>query len=196
MSTAPRFHSLVLALLALAGATWPQAADTQVRRCAGPTGELIYTDRECHSIGASDRLLQVPPSTHSGSAYRGGCSRHLRDLVYGLAAAIGAGDVNRLALYYDWAGMSTRQAYAVMGRLEGVAKRPLVDVLPVYANPPPILSEDGTVLDPNTDGYYPQTVRRGAPVALRIEQTFGNQYTPSRTIFGLRRRMGCWWVRL
>lgn len=196
MPTAPCFRLLVPALLALACSAWPHAADAQVRRCAGPTGELIYTDRECRSIGATDRLLRVPPSTYAGSAYRGGCSRHLSDLVYGLTAAIGAGDVNRLALYYDWAGMSTRQAYAVMGRLEGVATRPLVDVLPVYPSPPPILSEDGTVLDANSDGYYPQTVRRGAPIALRVEQTFGNQYTPSRTIFGLRRRMGCWWVRL
>lgn len=195
MPNAPRFRLLLPTLLALVANAWPHAAGAQVRRCASPTGELIYTDRECRSIGATDRLLRVPP-VHAGSAYRGGCSRQLSDLVYGLTAAIGAGDVNRLALYYDWTGMSTRQAYAVMGRLEGVAQRPLVDVLPVYPSPPPILSEDGSVLDANTDGYYPQTVRRGAPVALRVEQTFGDQYTPSRTIFGLRRRMGCWWVRL
>lgn len=190
----PRILAAGLLLLACL-CPW-SGVEAQVRRCTGPSGELIYTDRECSSIGASDRLLRMPGIGHAGSAYRGGCSRQLSDLVHGLTAAIGAGDVNRLALFYDWAGMSTRQGYAVMGRLEGIAGRPLVDVLPVYPQPPPILAADGTVLDANLDGYYPQTVRRGAPIGLRLEQTFSNGYTPSRTTFGLRKRLGCWWIRL
>ena len=172
----------------------PLAVQAQVRRCAGPTGETIYTDRTCAEIGATDRL--VKPASHAPSAYRGGCSRRLSELVYGVSDAIEAGDVNRLALYYDWAGMSTRQGYAVMARLEGIAKRPLLDVLPVYSRPPPILAEDGTVLDGNADGYYPQTSVRRTPVGLRLEQTFGSNATPARTFLGLRKRLGCWWVSL
>ena len=188
-------RSLLLPLL-LAATLWPVGADAQVRRCAGPTGEQIYTDRNCSDIGAVDRLMRTPGAGYAPSAYRGGCSRRLNELVYGLSSAIDAKDVNRLALLYDWAGMSTRQGYAVMGRLEGIVRRPLVDILPVYPRPPPILTEDGTVFDANADGYFPQVTTRGAPVALRVEQTFGNGVTPSRTVFGLRKRLGCWWLTL
>jgi hypothetical protein len=36
---------------------------------------------------------------------------------------------------------------------------------------------------------------RRAPVALRLEQTLGNGVTPSRTVFGLTRHYGCWWIK-
>ena len=188
MPTRLRFL-LVIALLLL-----PLAAQAQVRRCAGGNGETIYTDRTCTEIGATDRLLRS--AGHAPSAYRGGCSRRLSELVYGVSGAIEAQDVNRLALYFDWAGLSTRQGYSVMARLDGIARRPLIDILPVYARPPPILADDGSVFDSNADGYYPQTTVRRAPVGLRLEQTFGNGVTPARTVLGLRKRLGCWWVSL
>ncbi|QWP76672.1 hypothetical protein J5226_24360 [Lysobacter sp. K5869] len=37
--------------------------------------------------------------------------------------------------------------------------------------------------------------RRPAPVALRLEQTMANGVTPSRTVFGLTRHFGCWWIK-
>lgn len=39
------------------------------------------------------------------------------------------------------------------------------------------------------------TPRRRAPVGLRLEQTLGNGITPSRTVFGLTRHFGCWWIK-
>ncbi|MGO1000136.1 hypothetical protein [Lysobacter sp. CA196] len=36
---------------------------------------------------------------------------------------------------------------------------------------------------------------RRTPVALRLEQTMANGVTPSRTVFGLYRHFGCWWIR-
>lgn len=184
---------LLFALFALG--LWPSQAGAQVRRCAGPTGELIYTDRNCTDIGATDRLARTPGAGYA-TPYRGGCSRRLNDLVYGITSAIDARDVNRLATLYDWAGMSTRQGYAVMTRLDGIVRRPLLDIMPVYARPPPVVAEDGTVLDANADGYFPQTTVKRAPIGLRLEQTFSNGNTPSRTVFGLRKRLGCWWVSL
>ncbi len=183
---------LLLALIACALRAAPVQA--QVRRCVGPTGELIYTDRQCNEIGATERALHAPGAGRMSPAYRGGCARRLSDLVYGVTGAIEARDANRLALYYDWAGMSTRNAYAVMTRLDGIVHRPLLDVIPVYPPSPPILAADGSVADANADGYFPQTTVRRAPVGLRLEQTFSNGITPSRTVFGLRKRLGCWWV--
>lgn len=37
---------------------------------------------------------------------------------------------------------------------------------------------------------------RPRPVALRLEQTLAGTATPSRTVFGLRRSFGCFWVSL
>lgn len=189
-----RMLARCLAPLALAAAPWPQPLQAQVQRCVSPAGEPVYTDRKCSEIGANERLAS--PSGHPLTAYRGGCSRRLRDVVYGVTSAIEARDVNRLALLYDWAGMSTRQGYAVMTRLDGIVNRPLVDILPVYADPPPVTGADGTVVDRNADGYFPQTTVRRAPVGLRLEQTFSNGVTPARTTFGLRKRLGCWWLSL
>ena len=177
--------------VALAGAIPATAARAEVHRCTTPNGESVYTDKSCSAIGAIDRL----PRTQAGPAgasrlYRSSCSRTLQDLVYELTSAIDSRDVNRLAGVYDWAGMSSTRANDVMDRLDAIAQRPLVDVLPVMPRAP---DEDGTLVDGE---YYPQDAVRRAPVGLRLEQTIGKSATPSRTVLGLRRYMDCWWVRL
>lgn len=148
-------------------------ATAQVRRCVTPQGDAIYTDRPCEALGAVERpAAHGPPPV---APYRGGCARTLRDLVFELGSAINANDVNRLAGLYHWTGMSTRQAYAAVGRLDAVARRPLIDIVPLM---------------PGTAGGD-----RAAPVGLRLEQTLANGITPSRTVFGLQRHFGCWWLR-
>jgi hypothetical protein len=177
---------LLLCLLALTAAwSWPFPAAAQVRRCAGPDGTSIYTDRKCADIGAIDRL---PRATGAGAArlYRTGCSRNLQDLVFEITTAIDSRDVNRLAGVYHWVGMSSRTGYSVMRRLDAIAKRPLVDIIPIAP-----ASTEGVDGD-----YYPQAVVRRAPTGLRLEQTLANGSTPSRTVLGLRRHLGCWWVSL
>lgn len=166
-------------------------ARAEVHRCTTPGGESVYTDKRCGDIGAIDRL----PRTQAGPAgasrlYRSSCSRTLQDLVYELTSAIDSGDVNRLAGVYDWAGMSSSRANDVMDKLDAIARRPLVDVLPVMPRAP---GDDGTLVDGE---YYPQDTVRRAPVGLRLEQTIGKSAAPSRTVLGLRRYMDCWWVRL
>src|SRR3546814_3013525 len=117
---------LVLALVAV---LWSLPGEAQIRRCSGPYGDTIYTDRTCADVGATERPA---PSVHSpvygGKAWARGCSRSLRDLVFEVTAAIDSRDVNRLAAVYNWTGMSNRNGYAVLGRLDGIAKRPLLEV--------------------------------------------------------------------
>ena len=194
----PSFRALFLASLALPACVATllagvpaTVARAEVHRCTTPDGGSVYTDKRCSDIGAVERL----PRAQAGSAgashlYRSSCSRTLRDLVYELTTAIDSRDVNRLAGVYDWNGMSTSSAYAVMGRLDAIAQRPLVDVLPVMPHVP---GEDGTLVDGE---YYPQATVRRKPVGLRLEQTIGKSATPSRTVLGLRRHLDCWWVRL
>lgn len=187
------FIQLVFASLLLWGAiAWP--AQAQVHRCVNAMGEMVYTDRRCEDVGATERL--APAATLGRqSQLRGVCSRRLRDLVTTVQLAVDSKDANMLASVYDWTGMSTSGGYALMERLEQIAQRPLLDILPIYPRPAPILAADGSVVDDNLDGYYPQATRR-TPTGLQLLQTFSNGHTASRTVFGLRKKMGCWWVRM
>ena len=191
---------LTLALLmgaCLCGSTIPAHAQKKVQRCTTMGGETIYTDKRCEDVGGMDRLPRVTSGGMGGSSiYRSGCSRTLSDLVYQITAAIENNDVNRLASVYQWADVSNASASRILDKLEAIVERPLVDIVPVRPQPPPIVDEDGTVIDENEDGYYPQTTARARPVGLRLEQTLKNGSTPSRTYLGLRRSYNCFWVSL
>ena len=176
----------------------PSPAHAQkVRRCTSIGGEAVYTDRRCEDIGAMDRLPRAASAGAGGSSlYRGGCSRTLSDLVYQISSAVEAKDVNRLASVYQWSGISNESANRILDRLEAIAQRPLVDIVPIRPRPPPIVDENGIVIDENSDGYYPQTTVRQRPVGLRLEQTLANGSTPSQTVFGLHRSYNCFWISL
>ncbi len=193
-----RYFSLCVLLLTaglLGAATHAHAQN--VKRCETPGGETVYTDKPCEDIGAMDRLPQVSAADSGGaSLYRGGCSRTLSDLVYQITAAVQNKDVNRLASVYQWSGISDSGANRILNRLEAIVERPLVDIRPVRPPPPPIVDENGVVVDSNQDGYYPQTVTRQRPVGLRLEQTLKNGSTPSSTVFGLQRSYNCFWISL
>ncbi len=187
---------ILLASLCALSLLKPNTAQAQVRRCAGADGTLVFTDRKCEDVGATERLPRDATLPGAGRGYRGGCSRNLQDLIYEMTAAIDSRDVNRLASLYHWVGMSSRGSYGVMGRLDGIAQRPLVDIVALQPIRRIVVqSDDGTrsSVDP---GYYPQASANRTPVALRVEQTLANGITPSRTVFGLRRHLGCWWVTL
>lgn len=174
----------------------PARAQDPVQRCTTMTGETVYTDKRCEDIGAMDRLPDPATASTRGASglYRGTCSRTLSDLVAQITAAVDARDVNRLAGIYQWNGISDRSAHRILDQLEAVVQRPLIDIVPIRPATP-VLAEDGSVLDANTDGYYPQTTPQ-RPVGLRLEQTLKNSATPSRTVFGLRRAYNCFWITL
>ncbi len=212
----------MLSLLA-AAAWWPSHAAAQVRRCTGPDGSPVYTDRPCEYIGAVERLPRSQIAQSGARGYRGGCARTVRDLVYELTAAFDGHDANRLAGVVHWVGMSTRTAYSQMGRLDALTRRSLIDIVPVYPAMHVVATQDvsptstsGVSLPFSLEGHgqdapgaessppmqeaveeiYPQATRTRPPIALRIEQTMANGSTPSRTVFGLQRHLGCWWIRL
>ncbi len=173
----------------------------QVHRCVDAEGRTVFSDRRCIDIGAAPR---IPPATQDAGEPRrlgSGCPRTLGDLVAELGAAIRNNDVNRLSSLYDWAGHSNAAAGRTLDRLESIAARPLVDIVPVY--PGNAYEDDGAApqapTDPPADAPMASPVApppRPRPTALRLEQTLANGSTPSRTVFGLRRSFGCFWVRL
>lgn len=213
-----RFCALVLLLIA--ASLWPRAAQAQIRRCVGADGAAVFTDRRCEDIGSVDSLPRTPAAAagakSSDRGYRGGCARNLQDLVFQMTSAIESHDANRLAGVYHWTGMSGSTGYSVLERLDAIARRPLVDIVPVMSTPaapsvPPsepawvVASDDAAPADaepgseltpvPPDPDYYPQTSVRRTPVALRVEQTLSNGSTPSHTVFGLIRHFGCWWIK-
>jgi len=167
----------LICLVLLCGA-FPAGA--VVRRCVAADGTLVFTDRRCADVGAVER---APPAATIGITarpVRNACLRSLRDLVDELNLAIDSRDVNRLAGLYNWAGLSTRSGYQLMDRLQVVVERPLVAITP---------------LGPR-DADADDAGARRAPSGLRLEQTLANGSTPARTVLGLRRTQGCWWITL
>lgn len=149
----------------------------QVRRCALADGTTVFTDQRCDVIGAVERTAPAPGAPQLRS-YRPACPRTLRDLAFEVSSAVEAHDVNRLAGVYLWNGMGTREAYALMDRLQAIADRPLVDVQPIWPG--------GADDDPTTPTR--------PPVGLRLEQTSARGSTPMRAVFGLRKYLDCWWI--
>lgn len=176
-----RHFGLLLLLLVLPA----HRVEAQVRRCTMTDGTAVFTDRRCSDLGAQERRPTAAALPPVALKRAGTCMRSVRELVFELTSAIDSHDANRLASLYHWTGMGTDQAYAVLQRLDAVAQRPLLEVRPVY---PRSAGSD----DPE---FYPQTVVRQTPVALRLEQTLGRGITPSRTVFGLQQHFGCWWIR-
>ena len=193
--TAPACALLVTLAVAVA---FPALAHAEIRRCTRPDGGTVYTDRSCESLGAIEvRRPAVPDG--GGLApprYRGGCARRRDDRVFEVGAAIDSGDTNRLARSYHWPGMSTRNGYAVIERLDAIARRPLVDVAPQYPQvvAPVATTPWGTTSAPAGAPPPPRSPSR--PDSLRITQTLADGITPSTTVFGLRRHMDCWWITL
>lgn len=218
MSFSRRSLLLLLSLLAV-GALWSGDVRAQqpLNRCTGPSGNTIYTDKPCDAIGASERL----PRGATAGAYglrRGSCARNLQDLVYEITAAIDNRDVNRLGAVYHWVGQSAESGDRILDQLQAIVDRPLVDIVPlrgaVAEAPLPEPGTDAPLAPPMAAAAAPATpaevdtatgaaapqppprLLRRAPVGLRLEQTLGKGSTPSRTVFGLRRHLDCWWITL
>ena len=119
MPRPPLSNAILLALFAIASLHAGTAA-AQVRQCMGSDGSVVYTDRQCVDIGASERLV-TPGVMGGGARLHRGCARSVQDLAYALSNAIYASDVNQLAGVYDWAGMSTANGYRLMARLEAMS---------------------------------------------------------------------------
>lgn len=218
----PRASAAFLLLLG-ACAAWPASA--QIRRCVTEDGGHVYTDRACKDIGATERAPRPSSAQPGGRAIRRDCSRNLQDLVHELTASIDGKDVNRLAGIYHWPGTSARSAYAIMGRLDAIVNRPLIDVSALYPAPPapvpvapasdplswrspadaaaaqvPAASTADDLGPALPDAVRAAAVRqqatRRAPTRLVVDQTVANRITPLQTVFSLRRHLDCWWVSL
>ncbi|MEG0184340.1 MAG: DUF4124 domain-containing protein [Stenotrophomonas sp.] len=188
---------LLLCALCLPAPVLAQAQ--RVNRCTNAQGQTVFTDRRCDALGATERMPTRTPTVGNTGIYRAGCARRLSELTGQIRDAVSQQDVNRLSSIYLWNNVSNATANQIIGRLESVVQRPLVDIAPVYPT-----SDEGAVVAtdaapvPGSDGQpvAEVTPRRPRPVGLRLEQTLGSTATPARTVFGLRRQYGCFWITL
>ena len=193
-----------------------------LRRCVGPDGGTIFTDRRCEDLHA---VASVPP----GSAERPAvavrvrsCARNQSDLLFGVRAALENGDANRLADFYHWTGMGTAQGYRLMDRLSAFSKRPVVDVqLVSTADPRGYASADfefsrtpvedvevdaesiddsfdveASLAEPGAESAVAPARRPRAADLRRVDQMRGEADLESETTyFHLLNNAGCWWMQ-
>jgi hypothetical protein len=178
----------------------PASAQAQrVNRCTNAQGQTVFTDRRCDALGATERMPARTPTVGNTGIYRAGCARRLSELTGQIRDAVSQQDVNRLSSIYLWNNVSNATANQIIGRLESVVQRPLVDIAPVYpaSDEEPLVATDAApVLGSDGQPLAEVTPRRPRPVGLRLEQTLGSTATPARTVFGLRRQYGCFWITL
>lgn len=189
---------LLLSLCMLCWAPWAQAQAQRVNRCTNAQGETVFTDRSCDALGATARMPPRGDPVGNTGIYRAGCARRLSELTGQIRDAVSLQDVNRLSSIYLWGNVSNAAANQIIGRLESVVQRPLLDIAPVYpevAAPTPLPVDPNATLVEAVEAAAPQA-SRPRPIGLRLEQTLGTTATPARTVFGLRRQYGCFWITL
>lgn len=197
-----RFAVLIIASIAAGSA---HGADV-IHRCLAADGTTVYTDRPCDESGArpvapaqpqredGDASIErrAPGSTHGsggamslGGAGRSDCVRRTDTLLFEVRAAVEAGNVNRLAGVYDWAGKSSNAAEGILDRLARITSRPLASVEFRYQAPDPYA-------DPSLPLPPQEEVR---PIGVHIEQLAPGDIVPTfEEDLRLVRNAACWWV--
>lgn len=192
-----RFSFLLLLLSLCSVSSIVHAQSPRLNRCTDAQGQSVYTDRPCDSVGARSRL---PPPAPTGSTLPrdtlgARCPRRLSELVEALRTGIVSNDVNRLSSLYPWGAVSDAGAQRILGQLESLARRPLVDVVPVYPRQDQVaVPEEGQ--SPAAQGSDPEPPAVRHPVGLRLEQTLPGSVARASTVLGLRRQYGCFWITL
>lgn len=188
------YSALLLAASALAAVCAPASGSAQVRRCTGPDGGTIYTDRACAAVGATSSVPRQPQG--QSTLPRISCQRQLRGLIQDLSFAIHQRDTNRLAGLYHWQGLSQSGGYQILERLDAIAQRPLVNITAQRPAQQVVAQERTGFTGWISARDIPTAAPERPPTSLRVDQTGATGGGTVTTVFGLRRHLGCWWVSL
>ena len=172
---------------------------TGIRRCTSPDGSILYTDRDCASFGATDRL--PPPGSQrrgSGGAIasskgvvtagtRPECAASPDALVRSLGVAWQSRDVNQVAGLVNWHGTGSGTAHRVLRQLRDALKQEPLDIT---LEAPPVWSEiPDPYGGPSTFAEQPGST----PTNVRVDRVDAEGWDDSLR-FGLRRDLGCYWL--
>lgn len=180
-----RYRFVLLILFSIAALPAHAAG---LNRCIGADNTTIFTDQSCADLGAIVRPGSAPTTSVAapGRLRAHGCARTSDDLLEGLRTAFEAGDVNQVAAFYHWPGITNAGAESILKRLKVLAGRPLISAELIRQHPPQ-----------DADGF--PTVASGRQSEARgielIQERSGADGAPMRTVFALTQYMGCRWVR-
>ncbi|MBB5208955.1 DUF4124 domain-containing protein [Chiayiivirga flava] len=169
-----------------------QLADAAVRRCIGPDGGTIYTDRPCDQFNAREQAT-APPSLSPDAVVdldnpglvRSDCARGADSLLFDLRRAVESADINAIAGLYHWPGIGGRTAVFVMNRLEDAVADPGATVELVYP-------ESAFVID-DPAAYPDRPVENPSGIRITRYVDAASARQPE-LLLGLRRHAGCWWI--
>ncbi|MBP6299165.1 MAG: hypothetical protein KA365_02005 [Arenimonas sp.] len=101
-------------------------------------------------------------------------------------------NVNQLAKYYHWIGLSDAQAENILTRLELLVSKPLADIRLIQAHQAsaPIDSSEQDI-DSESQSAEPPS----SPIGLKVIQYQSNNTELESTQFRLQRNFNCWWIR-
>jgi hypothetical protein len=206
MKRLPILLALLMPVLALpaplqetAGARQDVVTADGLRRCVGPDGVPIFTDRRCVDLQAADAVAKAEPEQPGVKIIRvRSCARNQDDLLMGVRSALETHDPNRLADYYHWTGMDSVQGYRLLDRLASFSARPLVDVQLVRSPEPaetPAVALATDVLN-GADPLSAPVHHARIATLLRVDQMRGEANIASETTyFHLLNNAGCWWMQ-
>lgn len=177
-----------------------------LQHCVGADGETIFTDKRCSDLQAVQQVQAPQRPELPGVLVRvRSCARNQDDLLFGVRMALENRDVNRLADYYHWTGMGTREGYHLMDRLGAFSERPLVDVQLVSTASPEIDPAPEFDAVPDVFGQFQRTDAQVPPAAprpphpadlLRVDQVSSDtDLAVQATYFRLLSNAGCWWMQ-
>ena len=168
----------------------PAYAGNGLNRCIGSDGTSIFTDQKCEDIGAVQRADPAPLAGNLGNRFSrlgaNACARKPEDLLNGIQSAINAGDVNQIAAFYHWPGVSSIASVEVFQRLQRLVEHPVLSIDLLYARVPHDEYDSELVI-----GNWPRRAYAVQVVQSRSER----DSTPIRSALALRRNIGCWWVQ-
>jgi hypothetical protein len=188
-------------LLSLAAIVLPaHAAD--LNRCIGADGHPVFTDKPCEDVGATLRP-QPPAAAPAGSsqapmqlAHSRDCARTTDALRDGLRTALATGNVNQVAAFYHWPGISGAESEGILTRLQTLAARPLLSldlIRPHQTQTAEGHRSVGAEQDAEASTIEPADVQ---PAAIELVQARSpDDPERVRTVLSLTQYAGCWWVR-
>ena len=178
-----------LLLLMIAVYARPAHASNGLNRCIGSDGTSIFTDQKCEDIGALQRADPAPVAGNGNGFSRlraSACARKPEDLLYGIENAINAGDVNQVAAFYHWPGVSSAASLQIFQRLQRLVEHPVLSIDLLYAQ---------TRHEEYDSELATDNLPRRAYAVQIVQSRSERDTTPIRSALALRRNIGCWWVQ-
>jgi hypothetical protein len=159
-------------------------------------GSIIFTDKSCLDTQTEKQVVTDVPITNAAMKplipLPESCNRSASGLLYNVRTAIDMQNVNQLAKYYHWVGLSDVQAESVLTRLELLVSKPLADIRLIQ---PHQASAPIDTIEQDIDTENQSAEPPSSPIGLKVIQFQSNNTELESTQFRLQRNFNCWWIR-